>query len=101
MRNLLAVAAFRQRCRTLGVGEVAMAGAGVRIGPLDLLDSGQLKLRRLYPKAQYKPAARLVTVPRPVEGGRIGGAPLRDVALLDWCAALIDAVHTAPVPTGG
>jgi transcription-repair coupling factor (superfamily II helicase) len=61
----------------------------VRVGPVELPDSAQLRLRRLYPKAQYKPAARLVTVPRPVESGRIGGAPLRDVALLDWCATLV------------
>ena len=40
---------------------------------------------------------RLVTVPRPVEGGRIGGAPLRDVALLDWCATLIGDVLASPV----
>jgi transcription-repair coupling factor (superfamily II helicase) len=99
VRNLLAVAAFRQRCRAMGVAEVAVAGTNIRIGPLDLLDSGQLKLRRLYPKAQYKPAAKLVTVPRPVEGGRIGGAALRDVALLDWCATLIGDVLATPVPT--
>jgi transcription-repair coupling factor (superfamily II helicase) len=96
--NLLAVAAFRQRCRRLGVAEVAVAGSNIRIGPVQLPDSGQLRLRRLYPKAQYKPAAKLVTVPRPVEGGRIGGAPLRDVALLDWCAGLIDDVVAGAVP---
>src|SRR6185312_1389562 len=92
VRNLLAVAAFRQRCRTQGVAEVALAGNNVRIGPVELPDSAQLRLRRLHPKAQYKAAAKLVTVPRPVEGGRIGGSPLRDVALLDWCAALIGDV---------
>ncbi len=98
VRNLLAVAAFRQRCRRLGVAEVAVAGSNIRIGPVDLPDSAQLRLRRLYPKAQYKPAAKLVTVPRPVEGGRIGGAPLRDVALLGWCATLIDDVVAGAVP---
>jgi transcription-repair coupling factor (superfamily II helicase) len=92
VHNLLAVAAFRQRCRVQGVAEVALAGPNIRIAPVDLPDSAQLRLRRLHPKAQYKPAARLVTVPRPVEGGRIGGAALRDVALLDWCAALIGDV---------
>ena len=99
VRNLLAVAAFRQRCRALGVAEVAVAGNNVRIGPVELPDSAQLRLRRLHPKAQYKAAAKLVTVPRPVEGGRIGGAPLRDVALLDWCAALIGDV-LAPIAAG-
>ena len=92
VHNLLAVAAFRQRCRAQGVAEVALAGANLRISPVELPDSAQLRLRRLHPKAQYKAAAKLVTVPRPVEGGRIGGAPLRDVALLDWCAALIGDV---------
>ena len=92
VRNLLAVAAFRQRCRAQGVAEVALAGNNIRIAPVDLPDSAQLRLRRLHPKAQYKPATKLVTVPRPVEGGRMGGAPLRDVELLDWCAALISDV---------
>ena len=92
MRNLLAVAAFRQLCRASGVAEVAVAGNGIRFAPVDLPDSAQLRLKRLYPRAQYKPAARVVTVPRPVEGGRIGGAALRDIALLDWCTKLIGDV---------
>jgi transcription-repair coupling factor (superfamily II helicase) len=98
VRNLLAVAAFRQTCRALGVAEVAVAGQGIRLGPIELLDSGQLRLKRLHPKAIYKPASRVVQVPRPVEGGRIGGAPLRDVELLDWCAKLLSDVLT-PLPT--
>ena len=34
----------------MGVGEVAVAGANIRIGPVELADSGQLRLRRLHPK---------------------------------------------------
>jgi transcription-repair coupling factor (superfamily II helicase) len=99
VRNLLAVAAFRQTCRDLGVAEVAVAGTQIRIGPVELPDSAQLRLKRLHPKANYKPAARAVLVPKPVEGGRIGGAPLRDVALLDWCAKLLrDLLAPRPVP---
>jgi transcription-repair coupling factor (superfamily II helicase) len=89
VRNLLAVAAFRQSCRAFGIAEVTVAGNAIRVAPLDLPDSAQLRLKRLYPRAQYKPASRVVTVPRPVEGGRIGGAALRDTALLDWCTKLI------------
>ncbi len=110
VRNLLAVAAFRQTCRALGVAEVTVAGTGIRIGPVDLPDSGQLRLRRLYPTASYKPAARAVLVPRPVEGARsgpggsgprLGAAQLRDVELLDWCSTLLrDLVVPAPVVAG-
>jgi transcription-repair coupling factor (superfamily II helicase) len=89
VRNLLAVAAFRQTCRALGVAEVAVAGASIRIGPVELPDSVQLRLKRLHPKANYKPAAKLVSVPKPTESGRVGGAPLRDVALLEWCTTLL------------
>ena len=98
VRNLLAVAAFRQRCRELGVAEVALAGAAVRVGPLDLPDSAQMRLKRLHPKSQYKAAARAVIVPRPVETGRIGGTPLRDVALLDWCTQLVQDLVAPRVP---
>jgi len=92
VRNLLAVASFRQSCRASGIAEVTVAGNAIRVAPLDLPDSAQLRLKRLYPRAQYKPASRVVTVPRPVEGGRIGGAALRDTALLDWCTKLISDV---------
>ncbi|HVL86211.1 MAG TPA: TRCF domain-containing protein, partial [Pseudonocardia sp.] len=102
VRNLLAVAAFRQTCRGQGVGEVTLTGNQLRVGPVDLADSAQLRLRRLHPKAQYRAAARVVTVPRPVAGGRIGGAPLRDLELLDWVRRLVTEVLVpVPVPTGG
>ncbi|GAY12644.1 transcription-repair coupling factor [Pseudonocardia sp. N23] len=100
VRNLLAVAAFRQTCREHGIGEVAGAGNVLRVGPVDLADSAQMRLRRLYPKAVYKPAARLVTVPRPVEGDRIGAAPLRDVALLEWATRLLTDLTGTPAPVG-
>ncbi|MFP5068432.1 transcription-repair coupling factor [Pseudonocardia nantongensis] len=98
VRNLLEVARFRQLCRRLGIGEVAAAGAQIRIGPVTLPDSAQLRLRRLYPKAQYKPAAQMVTVPKPVQGGRIGGAPVRDTELLGWCAELLLQIVPSPAP---
>jgi transcription-repair coupling factor (superfamily II helicase) len=98
VRNLLAVAAFRQTCRRHGIGEVAVAGNTVRVGPVDLPDSAQLRLKRLHPKAQYKAASKLVTVPKPVAGGRIGGAPLRDLELLEWAAQLVtDVLVRVPV----
>ncbi|WP_132427798.1 transcription-repair coupling factor [Pseudonocardia endophytica] len=98
VHNLLAVARFRQLCRRLGVTEVAVAGTQIRIGPVTLPDSAQLRLKRLYPKAAYKPAAQVVTVPKPVEGGRIGGAAVRDTALLDWCAELLGQLVGTPAP---
>ncbi|HEX9338149.1 MAG TPA: transcription-repair coupling factor, partial [Pseudonocardiaceae bacterium] len=87
--NLLAVAAFRQVCRAHGVTEVAGQANNIRFAPLPLRDSQLVRMKRLYPKATYKPVANTVSVPRPTEGpagGRIGAPPLRDRELLDWAA---------------
>ncbi len=123
VRNLLAVAAFRQTCRAHGVVEAAATGTVIRFAPLELADSALLRLRRLYPGSTYKPTTRTVSVPRPdgaahragsAPGGsslragpgpegaahrsgtdsegsahRSGTGPVRDTALLDWCAGLL------------
>jgi transcription-repair coupling factor (superfamily II helicase) len=97
VRNLLAVAAFRQTCRAAGVAEVSSTGTGLRLGPVDLPDSAQMRLKRLHPKSQYRPAAKIIQVPKPLEGGRLGGAALRDKELLDWLATLLRDVVPEPV----
>jgi transcription-repair coupling factor (superfamily II helicase) len=103
VRNLIAVAAFRQTCRRFGVGEVATVGSSIRITPVELPESAQLRLRRLHPRSTYKPATRMIVVPRPAAGStgggaRMGAAPMRDTELLDWCAKLLGDVVAAPVP---
>ncbi|MEU5852427.1 transcription-repair coupling factor [Saccharopolyspora shandongensis] len=103
VERLLKVARFRQACREHGVREVTLQGASLRLAPLELLDSKQVRLKRLYPKAVYKPAVRTVSVPRPTEGaagGRIGAPQLRDEALLDWCSKFLEDLTTAPAPVG-
>ena len=99
VRNLLAVAAFRQTCRTLGVAEVAVGGNGIRIGPSTCPTRPSCGSSDCIPKAAYRAATRAVVVPRPMESGRIGGAPLRDVELLDWCTTLLrDVLVPSRVP---
>jgi transcription-repair coupling factor (superfamily II helicase) len=58
-----------------------------------------LRLKRFYPDSVYKVAADQVSLPRPTTR-RVGGEPLRDTALLDWCAELLQTVLGDPTPTG-
>jgi transcription-repair coupling factor (superfamily II helicase) len=74
-----------------------LQGKHVRFAPLDLPDSKQLRLKRFYPEAVYKPAAGQVSLPRPTIR-RVGGEPLRDTALLDWAGELLKTVLGDPVP---
>ncbi|HEY2671598.1 MAG TPA: transcription-repair coupling factor [Rugosimonospora sp.] len=95
--NLVAVARFRLLARSYGLTDVSLQGRHIRFSPMPLPDSKQLRLRRLYPDAVYKTATDQVSVPRP-STRRVGGEPMRDTALLDWCAELITSVLDAPKP---
>jgi transcription-repair coupling factor (superfamily II helicase) len=94
--NLLEVARFRVHARRAGLTEVTLQGNHVRFGPVELPDSGQMRLNRLYPGSLVKPAVRSILVPRPTTA-RVGGQTLRDTAMLRWASEVIDAVLTGSV----
>ena len=92
VENLLAVAAFRSKARAAGLREVVLQGSSIRVAPVELPDSGRVRLGRLYPGSVVKAAVRTILVPRPTTA-RVGGTPLRDLELLAWAGDLVDAVH--------
>ncbi|MEN3306619.1 MAG: hypothetical protein V7603_2821 [Micromonosporaceae bacterium] len=93
--NLVAVARFRLLARAYGLADVSLQGRHIRFGPLPLPDSKQMRLKRLYPDAVYKQVTEQVSLPRP-QTKRVGGEPVRDTAMLDWCAELLAAIMGAP-----
>jgi transcription-repair coupling factor (superfamily II helicase) len=96
--NLIAVARFRHVARAYGLTDVSMQGKHLRFSPLPLPDSKQLRLKRYHPDSVYKTTTDQVSVPRPTTR-RVGGEPLRDQALLEWCAQLLsDVLGEVPTP---
>jgi transcription-repair coupling factor (superfamily II helicase) len=107
--NLLEVARLRARARKAGLTDITLQGNHIRFGPVDLPESRQVRVQRLYPRTVLKPAVRtmLVPVPKAASGspGRavpsrtatIGGQPLRDREMLAWCTELIDGLFGEPV----
>ena len=77
--------------RGAGLTEVSLAGNTIRFAPVELPESAQLRLQRLYPGTLVKHAVRTILVPKPMTA-RVGGQPLRDVELLHWCRDLVQAV---------
>jgi len=88
---LFDVADFRNHARRAGLTDVTAQGKFIRFAPVDLPESAQLRLKRLYPGTMLKPAIRAFLVPYPTTA-RIGGRPLRGSEVLDWARQLIDAV---------
>ncbi|MGY2085973.1 transcription-repair coupling factor [Blastococcus sp. SYSU DS0539] len=93
--NLLAVARFRVAMRSLGITEVSLQGRTIRVGPVDLPESKQMRLARLADGASYKAAVRMISLKVPVGPDR--RTPLRDVALLENLHATLKAVLDQPV----
>jgi transcription-repair coupling factor (superfamily II helicase) len=101
VENLMAVAAFRVHARTYGVGEIAMQGRNVRFSPVELRESQELRLKRLYKGAIVKQAVRQILVPAPTATGRIGSPPMRDRALLAWAQQLLDGILGDDIAAAG
>ena len=54
-QRLVAVARLRLLCREAGITEVsAPSEATIRLSPITLLDSAQVRLKRMYPAANYR-----------------------------------------------
>jgi transcription-repair coupling factor (superfamily II helicase) len=97
VRNLFEVARLRTVARQADVANISVQGNFVRFGPLQLPESRQLRLRRLYPGSLVKETVRTILVPRPMTA-RVAGQPLRDTAVLRWASDLIEVVLLDSVP---
>ncbi|MDX3357552.1 transcription-repair coupling factor [Streptomyces sp. ME01-24h] len=91
VENLLLVAGLRLLARRLGVSDITLQGSNVRFSPVELRESQELRLNRLYPRTVVKQAAKQILVPRPGTA-RIGGKPVVGRELLAWTAELLTAV---------
>ncbi len=92
-QRLVAVARLRLLCRQYGVTEVsAPSAASIRLTPLTLLDSQQLRLKRMYPAATYRATTSTITIPIPRVGSGVGAPRVRDADLLRVVAGLLLAL---------
>jgi transcription-repair coupling factor (superfamily II helicase) len=90
---LLDVARLRVRLRRAGVREVTSAGSNIRFAGVDIPESAQLRLKRVY-NGLYKPATNIALVPHP-RTAAIGGRPIAGRDLIEWVRGVVDAMVPA------
>jgi transcription-repair coupling factor (superfamily II helicase) len=97
--SLLRVAELRAFAKSLGVREVVAAGKYLRISPLVLPESKQLRLDRLFPGSIYKTASNtvMIAIPRAAAWTPTaqGSAVIGDTSLLEWAAKSLDELTKA------
>jgi len=97
--RLVSVARLRLLCREYSLAEVGVTGTTLKIAPMQLPDSKQLRLKRLYPTATYRPTTGIVQLPLPRVEDSVGAARVRDVQLLQYIADLLLALDGKPKGT--
>jgi transcription-repair coupling factor (superfamily II helicase) len=103
--RLLEIAKLRIRVKQFGIRDLAMQGKYLKIAPIKLSESRELRISRLYPGSIVKSVTNVLLVARPitaawqkrdyVEAGEIG-----DTSLLEWVSEVIAEVtgSTRPKP---
>ena len=96
-QRLVAVARLRLLAREYGITEIsAPSESTLRLSPLTLLDSQQLRLKRMYPSAHYRATTSTVQVPIPRSGTGVGAPRIRDLELVQMVASLVLALNGEP-----
>jgi transcription-repair coupling factor (superfamily II helicase) len=67
--TLIAVSRLRRQAQKLGLSDVVVMGTTLRLVGLDLPDSRQLRLQRMYPGSKWFAPQRTATVPMPSAAG--------------------------------
>ncbi|MDQ0801934.1 transcription-repair coupling factor [Arthrobacter sp. SLBN-112] len=99
-QNLVAVARFRVGAREAGLTDVALQGNFIKFSPATLPESKVMRLNRMYPGSQSKPALDAVLIPKP-KTARIGGRDLQDAEILEWANGVIRNIFSdAPLTVG-
>jgi len=100
-QTLLGVAALRAFAKSISLREVVAQGKFVRLSPMNLPESKQLKLARMYPGSLYKSASSTVLVALPKSSAwnpSESTAPIVDTSLLAWVTQVV--TELAPTSKG-
>ena len=95
---LLAVAQLRALAKSQGIHEVVATGKFLRLSPISLPESRQLRLARIYPGSIYKGPTNtaLVTLPKnPAWNPSNPTAEIVDTSLLTWVTGVVNQLTKA------
>ncbi|MDI6021988.1 transcription-repair coupling factor [Leucobacter sp. UT-8R-CII-1-4] len=109
VQRLAAISSLRRRASLLGLSKVVASGNTLRIEPVVLPGSRQMRMNRLYRGARYTEATKSLQIPLPESGptsrsplsgvGRGGAAPF-DGDIIAWAGAVFTAL-LEPEPVAG
>lgn len=95
VERLLSVARLRHLARQAGISDIGVQGTRIKIHPVELPDSKQVRLKRLFPGANYRAVAKAIQLSIPRVGKNVMDPKLRDVDLIQWLADFLATMFDA------
>ena len=92
VQRLLSVARLRHQARRAGVSDITVQGTRIKVHPVELADSKQIRLKRLFPGSNYRAAAKAIQLSFPKAGRNVTDPKLRDVELVQWMANFLSSM---------
>ena len=87
--NLVDVARLRVLAKSKNYSEVVLQGKFLKIAPITLPESAQLRLQRQYPGSLIKSVTQSILVARGSEVNWLGGTEIGDTSLLPWAMGVL------------
>ena len=89
--TLIRIATLRATARKVGIHEMIFQGKNLKISPIKLPESKQIKLQRLFPGSLYKGPTNVALVALPTQKWSPLGEKrdLRDTSLIDWATGVL------------
>ena len=88
--ELMKVANLRLFARSLGITDISISGKHLRLSPVNLAESNQVKLLRIYPGSIYKQASQTLLVTRPITANWLDTAKVGNTSTLEWVDEVIN-----------
>ena len=100
--ELLRIALLRTYLKSHQIRDLSLQGKFLKVAPVKLTESKELRLMRLYPGSIVKTATSTVLIARPKEAAWSRSEvseseQIRDTALLDWVIEAVESVLETPV----
>ena len=90
--TLIEVARLRVRAKQLGLTEVVLQGKYLKLAPVTLPESLQLRLARMYPGSLVKSATESIMVARAAAPNWQAGGDLGDTSILPWTMEVLNSI---------
>ena len=90
--SLIEVARLRVRAKDLGLAEVVLQGKFLKLAPVTLPESLQLRLARMYPGSLIKSATQSILVARNAGPNWQSDGDLGDTSILPWTMEVLNSI---------